>query len=232
MYRVSLNFKKQSVTKGFEKMSLSIFDAIRHERDLTYFQEYLKSGKDINVVNHIKRTPLMCAVALNKLGLVNLLLEAKADVNKQDGRGWSALHIASVWNFTIILQTLLEHNANTETRKVDLHTPLHTATIGGYYWPVVLLLEAKAHVNVVDNQGETPIAYAKRLRHREEIHTRLVEFQNRHKIAGDVAVVFMGVVKKGKFIHKDLIKYIGRMIWETRNSKRWNRLLVIKKLKK
>ena len=54
----------------------------------------MKRGADINAIDDVDRTPLMLAVIYNKLEMVKLLVELKANINAQDSRGRTALSLA------------------------------------------------------------------------------------------------------------------------------------------
>jgi hypothetical protein len=84
------------------------------------------------------------------IGLVNvvqLLLEAKADVNARGGRYGNALQAASARGFEKVVQLLLEAKANVNARGGLYGSALQAASARGYEKVVQLLLEAKANVN-------------------------------------------------------------------------------------
>ena len=56
----------------------------------------IKAGCDVNErCPNTLQSPLLAAVSLGKLGAVKLLLDFQADVTLPDGKGLTALHMAS-----------------------------------------------------------------------------------------------------------------------------------------
>lgn len=85
--------------------------------------------------NNLGQTPLHAAccgtaAAHNRLALVKLLLESKADLNSADGNGGTPAHHAAEMGLADVMQLLLDHGANVELRTCDAargETPLHCA---------------------------------------------------------------------------------------------------------
>ena len=80
------------------------------------------------------QTPLYAACIGDHPEVVNLLLGAGYDVNHQDIKGKTALHIAFENDATDLAQALItQFHTNTELRDTNNWTPLHTAIDRGYY---------------------------------------------------------------------------------------------------
>ena len=72
--------------------------------------EYIKIGINVNIrLAKTLATPLMLAVQNNSLEVIKILLEANADINAQDARGYTALILASGKRDEEILSLLLDH---------------------------------------------------------------------------------------------------------------------------
>ena len=86
-------------------------------------------------------------------------LQAGADPNARDKRGWTPLHLAAMSATGEVVTALLEAGANLEARG-DGQTPLHWAAMFGTGEAVTALLEAGADPNARDNDGKLPFYYA------------------------------------------------------------------------
>ncbi|NXN79638.1 ANR26 protein, partial [Bombycilla garrulus] len=81
----------------------------------------------LNVVDNLKRTPLMHAVHYEQEKCVAVLLEHGADPNLADADGNTALHLAVLSGNTTVAGLLLEHNANSDAQNQEGYTPLNIA---------------------------------------------------------------------------------------------------------
>ena len=109
---------------------------------------------------HNGYTSLMMASYKGYSKIVELLVNAKADVNAQADDGTTALYLACCYGRVKIAITLLNANANPSMAKNDGCTPLMVATEKGYNDIVKLLANAKADVNAQADDGATALYIA------------------------------------------------------------------------
>ncbi len=139
----------------------------------------LGKGKQVRTLlshgaNHALRdlrgwTALLSAVRYGRSRAVQTLLEAGADVHVQDLRGRDLLLFAFCrWRLkqeqqrAYVLRLLLSHGGNATLRARHGITPLHLAAWLGLKDELAVLLEFTTEVNVVDDEGRTPLHYAAR----------------------------------------------------------------------
>ncbi len=120
------------------------------------------------------KTPLFFAVNRGRKELVDLLLNAGADVHAQDITGLTPLHAAAWWNKKEEAERLLAAGASLEQRDVFGDTPLHIAAIQGRTEMVVFLVEKGADLSAQNNDGRTALDLA-RYYHKEETAQKLQE---------------------------------------------------------
>jgi len=85
------------------------------------------------------------------------------EINVQDSRGFTPLHLASGKGHIEIVEFLLNHGADTESEIFDGETPLLVAArfaINGKYETIKTLLEHGAKVNHKDKDSRTALHYA------------------------------------------------------------------------
>jgi len=145
---------------------------------------------NVNVDTHDEqgRTPLMQAIAasslftiqnekdrsieeVNRLSIVNLLLDHHADVNSADKSGWTPLALAAQNNSTEIVTTLINHGAeqNIHVPSLGGETPLMTAIRKNNLQMLKVLVAAKPDLTLANSQGRTALSYARGYRDEEMI---------------------------------------------------------------
>ena len=92
--------------------------------------------------------------------LAKTLLNAKADVNQTDDKGYSPLILATYSDNFEVAQLLLKHGANTEIKDHSGRTALMGASFKGNEREVKLLLDNGANANTADSKGLTSMMYA------------------------------------------------------------------------
>jgi ankyrin repeat protein len=103
------------------------------------------------------------AVGQGNVAEAKRLIEAGADVNAQDNRGYTALIRASGWRYTEIVKLLIEAGADVNAKaEWNGRTALIHASASGdeYIETVKLLIEAGADVNAQDKYGYTALMAA------------------------------------------------------------------------
>ncbi|KAL4711825.1 hypothetical protein ACJJTC_005994 [Scirpophaga incertulas] len=119
------------------------------------------------------QTLLHKAIDENKEALATFLIRAGCDVESPrragtDGAGTDVvadaqapLHLCCTWGLTQVIQTLLEHGANINSKDAEGKTPLHIAIENQHAGIISLLLsQPNIDLSARDNKGVTPFAAA------------------------------------------------------------------------
>jgi len=86
---------------------------------------------------------------------VKRLLENGADPDLQDVYGWTALMVASRWDYEIIARLLLKHNADPDIQDNYGKTAIMEASSKGHKNIIQLLLEKGANPDIQDDEEKT-----------------------------------------------------------------------------
>lgn len=100
--------------------------------DTKYIIEYLRHGAYVDIRNGAGYTPLIAAASVGDLDAVKTIVEMKADCNRVENDGWSALHFAAVRGEAKIADVLLKANAAPAIQALDGRTPRMLAQTGGF----------------------------------------------------------------------------------------------------
>lgn len=121
----------------------------------------IRCGSSLSVVDKNGATLLHSAASCNNVHLTHLFLRSGLDTRRADKRGKTPLHYAAQNNALDVVKILLQiawDGINDSTYKG--YTPLTLASYYGYVNMVELLISAGAYINVIDNDGNTPLLYA------------------------------------------------------------------------
>ena len=149
---------KQVVNKNM------IFEAIEME-DAVRIQQYLDSGADTNVrkdydsaplIELKATTPLILAIAIGNIEIIELLLTNGADANAKAESDVTPLLLSIFKKDKRIAELLLAHGADVNTKMEGGITLLHFAYLEGNKEIIKLLVANGADVNAKDDNGLTP----------------------------------------------------------------------------
>ena len=123
-------------------------------------QLLLANGADPNIAMANGRTPLMAAANRGDVEAMRLLIEAKAQVDAQNGRGETALMLAAGHGNPDVVRFLLERGTDVRLRTKRSDTALGNAATAGNAEGVRMLLDHGAEVNVRNMRGYSPLMLA------------------------------------------------------------------------
>lgn len=124
-------------------------------------QSFLDLGVNPNFRGEDNWTPLMDASWGGDLGIVKILLEAKAEVNAKNIGGSTALIESSDTGNLEIVKLLLDARAEVDIKDGEGQTALIRASFWGDTNTAEILLDKNADVYIEDNDGHTALYYAK-----------------------------------------------------------------------
>ena len=138
-------------------------DAIRQDDPISAVKHLLKQGYDVNKKDAAGFTPLMIAAGLGNVEMVQLLLDAGADVFITDsGMGTTALHKAAQCGSKEVAELLLDKGAFIDPQAPTLgNTPLLDAVWHKHKDMVACLLHRGARTELTTRSGRTPMDFAK-----------------------------------------------------------------------
>lgn len=128
----------------------------------------------IDVTNDAGETPLLIACMKGNLTIVNLLIDAGAEVNKALLNGNTPLHFAAGFGNKFIGNSLIAAQALVNVKNKNGETPLILASREGNNEFVALLVAHGADVNLVDNFQQTALYYAGERGYNEIVETLLM----------------------------------------------------------
>lgn len=111
-----------------------------------------EAGANLNAVNRIGYTPLLCAIERGSVGTVKALLYAGANVNKTNYDGFTPLMLSVGQRESKIMNMLLAFGADLDATRIYKETALSYAASEGFLGSVKLLLQAGSYVNVSNQE--------------------------------------------------------------------------------
>jgi ankyrin repeat protein len=136
-----------------------IFSAARNN-DVLMLQQYIKQHTSVDTTDRRGSTPLIIAVYNHQPEAVKLLLDAKADPNKQDLMGNTALMGVCFRGYTDMAELLIAHHTDINQVNYNGASALIFAATFGHTDIVKLLLEAGANKALTDNTGKNALQHA------------------------------------------------------------------------
>jgi ankyrin repeat protein len=126
----------------------------------TEIERMILMGAEIDAETSEGATPLIFAVANNRLNAVNTLIYYGVDVNRMTSAFETPLLIAVRQQNLEITEVLLRNGADINFQNNHGTTPLHYASIEGFFYITDLLLYYEADVDRKDFEGTTPLMAA------------------------------------------------------------------------
>ena len=114
----------------------------------------------------------------------HLISTSPETINVQTNKGQTALHWASITGKKVIVELLLEHNADLNLQNNNGSTALHLASRSGKKEIVKLLLEHNIEVNLQNKNGSTVLHWASRSG-KKEIVELLLEYSANPNLQDD-----------------------------------------------
>lgn len=114
-----------------------------------------------NMADEIGHSPLHIAVIYGQLRIVNVLINAGAEVNAVDRlKRLTPLHYAAFHNHPKIMLFLLSRRADHNMADSDGNLPLHFAAANGCLSTVEMLLQHSANPDCLNKNWQTPLHLA------------------------------------------------------------------------
>jgi len=124
----------------------------------------LEKGADANMYAKAqtfdRSKVLHLACEISSAEIVRCLIDAGADVNKDNDHGHTPLHLACWRDSLDIIKFLLNTGADVNAKSAGGYTPLHEACVRDYLDIIKLLLNAGADPTIKNNKGQTPLMCA------------------------------------------------------------------------
>jgi len=133
--------------KMHNDLALEFHAAIR-KKNVALVAELLKNGCDAGICLRSGETssPIQVAVEANLPSVVKMLIQAKASVNYQDGKGDTALHWAAARKRMDCMLELVAGGANLDAENALGFTPIISAAKAGYSEPIRALVQKGANL--------------------------------------------------------------------------------------
>jgi ankyrin repeat protein len=103
---------------------------------------------------------LIAAAVEGNIARVKTLLDEGADINAQNSKGMTPLHIAVESDSPLNVERIVNLGADVNARDNRGWTPLHLAAFLNSTKAISILLDGGANVNARDNESKTPLDVA------------------------------------------------------------------------
>ncbi len=145
-----------------EKGSFMELWEIIDKGDADKLLELVTSDYNVNQCDDCGNTLLHHAARMGSLEMIQILLQAGAEINCYDSEGWTPLMEAVEEDREDVVELLLDHGADPNVGKDSNGIALHHAARNGNVAIGRLLLEHGAEINAIDNKADcmTPLHYA------------------------------------------------------------------------
>jgi len=117
----------QPVLKKIDETPLTLHEAAKNG-DLKAVQDFLDKKKPLDAQDHKGITPLGYAIGANRIAVVKLLLDSRANPYAVDSTGNSGLHYAAGYGRKELVEYLLKVGTNVNQPNAQGQTPLAVAT--------------------------------------------------------------------------------------------------------
>merc|ERR1719198_1998206 len=117
----------QNTLKKIDETPLNLHEAAKHG-DLKSVNEYLAKKQPLDSQDHKGITPLGYAIGANRIAVVKLLLDTRANPFSVDSNGNSGLHYAAGYGRKELVEYLLIAGGSVNQSNSQGQTPLKVAT--------------------------------------------------------------------------------------------------------
>ena len=147
---------KNNINNDFSEINQSIIS-----NDIKKLEFLIKSGKNPNICNSYRETPIFTCIYLNNIESLYFLLGNGANINFQNNKGNTPLHISIIKKNENITRILLENKANPNIKNSNYQTPFHLAIINKLNKNLLIKFkENNVDWNIKDKFNKTPFDYS------------------------------------------------------------------------
>lgn len=147
-----MDFFSEALLREQEARKIPLLNAIS-QKNVLEVKRLISVGADVNKkAPGGGKTALHLVLEVNDNQIMNLLIEAKADVNATTQTKTTPLHVAAQQGNISAIEKLARAGAKVDCISVNGCTPLHEAAAKGHIFAVIKLLEFKANPNIRDSR--------------------------------------------------------------------------------
>merc|ERR1719203_125710 len=118
----------QAQMKKLDEASLTLHEAAKNG-DLKAVQEYMAKKQPLDAQDQKGITPLGYAIGANRIAVVKLLLDSRANPFAVDANGNSGLHYAAGYGRKELVEYLVKTGASVNQANAQGQTPFSVATV-------------------------------------------------------------------------------------------------------